>query len=1716
MAPGGGQVGGDGIDHTSAKNLLDSIGKIVHDQVKSEAEAYKNKLKGDLKKAKGSDETVGTDDPCGLDYTKHFDASGERYPCESLSGKDAKKEERFSDTLGGQCTDSKIKGNKNNCGACAPFRRLHVCVRNLEKMDSTKIKDKNVLLAEVCYAAKYEGTSLKGYHDQHKGTNPDSKICTVLARSFADIGDIVRGRDPFYGNTQESTQREKLEKNLKEIFKEIHNGLDGEAQARYNGDTDNYYKLREDWWTANRHTVWEAITCEAGNDSQYFRPTCGGNEKNSTLAKDKCRCKDEKFTKETDQVPTYFDYVPQFLRWFEEWAEDFCRLRKRKLKDAIQKCRGKDKDGKKLYCDLNRYDCEKTASGKHDFFEEDDCKDCHFSCARFVKWIDNQKLEFLKQKQKYTSEITGVVGGRSRKKRSAHGGSNDNGYESKFYNKLKEKNKYVKVGEFLDLLSKETTCTKNGDIEEEGKIDFKNVKRSSAKNSDDSNKTFYRTTYCEACPWCGAEKVNGQNGKWKAKEENCSPTKEYKSGNMTDIPILTPEEGQSGVLKKYNKFCNSANGEKGATGGGQIKNWQCYYDENEKNSEKNNNCVEGTWDTFTQGKKVKPYNPFFWDWVYHMLHDSLDWRNELGSCIDNAKSGQCENKCNSKCECFERWVEKKKEEWKAIKDHFKKQKDIEQETHCDPGVTLELLFMNDELLKNIKDTHANADDIKHIEALLQETVFDGVAAGGPGGAGSYKCTEGAKGKHNTKIDKFLQEEEQFAETCKQKQDECEKKAKPESPLRSDTGTDADGQEDDEDDEDDDDDEESEEEKKEAPAATEGDGSATTQPPATTTPKDEVKVCETVGDALKLDNLKEACKQKYDGKYYGWKCVPTTSGGESDAKDRKRREADSGNPTSDTGSICVPPRRRRLYVGKLEQWATNMEATQARGSEASSTSGSTTPPDPKVELRDAFIKSAAIETFFLWHKYKEEKKREYIEKQRREGELGLLEENKETAEDPNGPQNQLKDGIIPEEFKRQMFYTLGDYRDICVGVKDNDVIKALKDSGDASGKDTMDKIEAKIKSVFPTSAVTTSTPVTQNSEKKREQWWEQHGKHIWEGMICALTYKENGDGAKPIEGESGIKEDPDLKNALFSGENNALKSDYEYKTVKLEDENSGAKQNQTVSTTSDTPTLNNPKLSDFVEIPPFFRWLHEWGSDFCGKRARMLEKIKEECMDGDTQKYSGDGESCKDILPKNDGTVPNLEGPSCAISCRSYRKWIKKKKTEYEKQNKIYGNQKSDAENKPHKTSDNEFVEKLKQYTSIDLFLQKLGPCSKNDTEEDNKKLFEDTNVTFKHTDYCNPCPLTGVKCENGNCNGGTNGKGCKYNKITAENIQNKTNGNGNIEMLVSDDGTNGFNGDLKDCKDAHIFKGIRKDVWKCVNICGYDVCGLKKDNNGIDDKQIILIRALFKRWLEYFLEDYNKIKHKISHCTNNGNGSSCIRGCKDKCICVEQWINTKRKEWTKIKKLYLKQYKNDYRDDYNVKNFLEQGPFLNDVNKAVKPCGTLGEFEKSCGLNGDESSQKKDGHKDAIECMLNKLQEKTKTCQSKHSVQNPENQCKEPPPEDDYEDENEKKVGHPKICGDVIPKEEVKEEGDCDKAVTPDSDTGGNGENEDSRSEEEEEVSGSGDQDSTPAPAPRPEPPKEQETSPPSPTLSDQPTNSISDILSSTIPFGIAIALTSI
>ncbi|SOV81620.1 erythrocyte membrane protein 1, PfEMP1, putative [Plasmodium reichenowi] len=2201
----GGNSGGNFEDAT-AKHVLDSIGEKVYKEVKSAADAtkYIDELKGDLASATNrSLELIGTIDTCELvkEYYNPVTDNGKRHPCKGLSGKTD--ERRFSDTLGGQCTNSKMRSGCG-VGACAPLRRLHLCDHNLETISNYNSNARHKLLAEVCLAAKYEGDSIRGDHDLYRAKYPDfhTNLCTELARSFADIGDIVRGRDLYLGNTQEKEQKDKLDKNLQKIFGNIYKDLTTNGKStsvsalktRYENDKENNYsKLREDWWTANRDQVWKAITCGAGN-AQYFRPTCGVNENKSTLAKKKCTCDDGK-------VPTYFDYVPQFLRWFEEWAEDFCTKRKHKLENAITNCGDKKKN---LYCSGNGYDCTKTIRGRHVFVEGEDCPKCFFACSPFVKWLDNQKLEFDKQNQKYTKEIekyTNRTSGKSKQKRSTRS-TNYKGYDEQFYYILK--GECADVKNFLQLLSKEGICQSQPQVEGKGtSIDFKNPEK---------DEIFSHTKYCDPCPWCGV-KPNGPP--WETEEVKECPRegqKIYNPAKKTKIPKLTAEKDQSGILNKYKNFCaNGKNGQKGETGekgdansGGQIKTWECYYDESEDSGE-NNNCVQGEWKDFNEGKKVMSYNKFFWEWVHDMLMDSIEWRNEHGKCINKDNGNTCKSGCNTKCKCFKKWVEQKEKEWKAIKEHFGKQTDIGQEgglalfTH---DYVLEGVLQKKELLKIIKDTYGNAEETEHIKNMLNddeashggdgteqkgtivellkheledaetcincqprkvpnpcsgeiggrgklydvlaqtvaeilqgeakrkmlERSFDesGKCKGSKGenksclvgniknakiknggnvdtlngdickintthsnanGASTDPCNNkgvrlkiGEKWKSGSKIqfpendympprrqhmctsnlekiddnfvtknakdhvnDTFLLEvllaakseaediitkykqqnqissltEENDKKTvcrairrsfadigdiikgtdlwdkngdfknledylikifgqikgelkgiegkyndnnkyinlrkdwwtanrkqvwdamkcairqekipcpgmpaedyipqrlrwmtewaewyckeqdrlyddlmvkcltcknenteCRQNTDECnkckkaceeykteipkweiqwkqiekkykelykkaldsansEQKIRKSAPIvgpkdendvveflnklqeeasgkndkdvkttkdspattpitpyataagyihqelpitgcqkqkefceykngvaRTTSGakvdtnenyafkdppkdyvqacdckpptreslarTDTTLQEDTAqlpagDNIEDDSEEEEIAENENLEEASEEEVPGPPEPSGPVGPTID-NICKIVGDALTTpDNINAACSQKYGPKApTSWRCVTTNTNndnkGERGSGGRVRREvvrvSTSAPSDSNQGSICVPPRRRRLYIGGLTKWVKETQLqSQANGSVGGSVNGpqvegsgkavsgegkgqgaqlqevdgkpgdngeSTSPTTietPEASLRRAFVESAAIETFFLWDRYKKIKQKEDKEKQQAQTDLVAGATNDDTV------QKELeKSGDIPEDFLRQMFYTLGDYADIFFGK--NDIF--IQNTGSPSDKEMAEKektIKEAIDNYFQKISGTSNNGDSHpskpgpnplpNSGTTPQTWWTAHAPSIWNGMICALTYDTNSGDKNTLPKQiDKVKEaffgkDTTLDNKLTPGKqppndggitlvtppgnpSGTYKDNYDYTTVAIDAKETDAIKPGETNRNAAQGTL----LTDFIKRPFFFRWLEEWGEEFCRKQKHKLEIIKMDCR-GNGKDCSGDGLVCTEKVPEKKEIYESFHCSTCARHCRFYKMWIRRKKYEFTEQKNAFTKQKekyiTQNTGSERNNNGNEFCTKLKTYSGVGDFLERLkkGPC-KNNSEEGNGEdttgkghIKFDDDETFKYENYCGTCSHFIVNCNgNGKVCSGTNVK-CTGGKINANDIGNGGNSTKELDMLVSDNSGNGnkFDG-LDACIYSGIFKGIKKDVWKCGEYCGVDICTLEKKNNNGEGKEHITVKEFLKRWLETFFEDYNRIRTKLKSCIYSGEQSPCIRACANK------WIEEKRTKWEKIKKDYLDQYtKSNEEGSNDLNSFLEQFEDRTEVKNAIKPCPKFNKFEKSkeCSVyaNSQKQGDKQDKKSDVIDCLLDRLQNEIKTCPSSPSDNQTEAQCdtlppsgeKSPTPDvgdvDDYEEENEEenKVGkqHPSFCKIEEEKKKEVEETGCE------------------------------------------------------------------------------------
>ncbi|ETW62413.1 hypothetical protein PFMC_01719 [Plasmodium falciparum CAMP/Malaysia] len=693
----------------------------------------------------------------------------------------------------------------------------------------------------------------------------------------------------------------------------------------------------------------------------------------------------------------------------------------------------------------------------------------------------------------------------------------------------------------------------------------------------------------------------------------------------------------------------------------------------------------------------------------------------------------------------------------------------------------------------------------------------------------------------------------------------------------------------------------------------------------------------------------------------------------------------------------------------------------------------------------------------------------------------------------------------------MFYTLGDYRDILVRGGDvnsgsgsekegdsssNNNIVGLASGSDKKSRDEMEVIQKQIEEYIKSLKQAASVPnpqrpgqQQQNSSLTRETLWDKIAEPIWNGMICALTYKEDTDsgpkGKPPTQ-------DPTVKSALLDGEGKPKKEEYQYLTAKLEDE-SGAKPKPTEDTTQP------PTLKQFPSRPTYFRYLEEWGENFCKERKKRLDQIYKECKvgqgRGNGKVCSGYGEDCETNLHHKYDILPSLECPDCGKYCSSYKKWIEKKKMEYEKQSNEFTKQKDKCikESKDAKpnNNDNGFSATIENLSDAVAFLNSLknGSCSKNDDESGKGKIdFKNEGEAFGHENYCDPCSEFKIDCEKGNCKGEEKNKCDGKKTIEAKEIENMKKNTKEVTMLVSDKSKNESQNGLEDCISSGIFKGIKENKWTCGNVCGYEVCIPENGNGRENQNKIITIRGLVAHWVQNFLEDYNKIKHKISQCMKNGNGSKCTNDCPNKCNCATEWIGKKRAEWETIRGRFNEQYKDD--PDYNVKSVLETLQPQTDVKKATGR-EKISDFESSCHCNGAANSEKENGKKrDVVVCLIEKLEKEAKKCEENHkpSGEETETACQTPntlPDDEDLllEEENENHVKAPKICPPVEEKKEtVVEEEKCEAAAPPPKETAPPSEETNQNPEEKPEAKppAQAPDVAPPAPPAAPRPPRRQ------------------------------------
>ncbi|EWC77996.1 hypothetical protein C923_01332 [Plasmodium falciparum UGT5.1] len=616
----------------SARDVLENIGIGIYNQEKIKTEPYEQQLKGTLWQAQFHDglhkaarlEVItGPSHFSELNYKKHTNntkySKEDRHPCHG------RENNRFSESQESECGNKINDYKSENVGtSCAPPRRRHMCDQNLEFLNNDHTDDTDDLLGNVLVTAKYEGESII----DNLPNSETSNICTVLARTFADIGDIVRGRDMFKPNDKDAVRH-----GLKVVFKKIYDKLSPKVQEHYK-DVDgsgNYYKLREAWWTVNRNQVWEAITYKAPRKADYFRNISKRIREFTSVG----QCGHNK-----GSVPTYLDYVPQFLRWFDEWAEEFCRIKKIKIENIEKECR--DERNHK-YCSGDGHDCTKTDLSRNSIFVDLNCPRCENACSNYTKWIENQKKQFHKQKRKYMNEID----------MNTYTSNNEN--DKKFYENLR--NGYSSINTFLELLNNGNQCEGNNNIKNE--MNFKNP-----------NKAFGPSEYCDPCPIYGVKCSNEKcthvtEEEWIIKNGLPKDTS-TKNLNPTDIHMLVNHAIGNAIDNELEKNCTKY----GILKGIKKQKWQCQYLNNIDQCKINNVVNSPYFDN-----KIA-FNVLFQRWLRYFVQDYNKMREKLNPCIkkENGKEHICIKGCKANCECVGKWLEKKYEEWEKIKEHYNKNK----------------------------------------------------------------------------------------------------------------------------------------------------------------------------------------------------------------------------------------------------------------------------------------------------------------------------------------------------------------------------------------------------------------------------------------------------------------------------------------------------------------------------------------------------------------------------------------------------------------------------------------------------------------------------------------------------------------------------------------------------------------------------------------------------------------------------------------------------------------------------------------------------------------------------------------------------------------------------------------------------------------------------------------------------------------------------------
>ncbi|ETW33359.1 hypothetical protein PFTANZ_05923, partial [Plasmodium falciparum Tanzania (2000708)] len=1355
------------------------------------------------------------------------------------------------------------------------------------------------------------------------------------------------------------------------------------------------------------------------------------------------------------------------------------------------------------------------------------------------------------------------------------------GYDKEFYKILKSEN-VGGLDKFLELLNEERECQEfSNDL---GKIDFKTVDGGGvgaigggASDSNNSNKTFSHSQYCEECPGCGVELIGNE---WKEKNKGeCKGGKRYnipKGTKHNVIPVLSFGDEHKEIIEKIEQFCAESNSDSSKL----TEQWKCYYGDKEyevctlENRNKSEEDPE---------EIQKTFHNFFYFWIRHLLNDSIEWRDKINNCIEKAKEGKCKNECKTDCGCFQRWIGKKKEEWGEIKKHFKTQDGFSifgnnYDFVLENKNTIDLLFEYDseeaEKCKKIQEECQPKKPTKVRNPCYGNNTYDALA-----GKVAQKLQQEAKkqldrndsrsalkanasqGKYSNQgdPDDFKKNlcgiTQKHSNAIGDSKNPCNNKGKERfnvgekwknggevkmshtdlylPPRRQhfctsnlehlntkSTGLTSD----------------------KAihsllgdvllAAKKEGEDIKT----KLTENDNRSSICRTmkysfadIGDIIRgtdlwdingvQNNLKDIFskiteelkkqhpdKFKDNDKYVGddakhtklrsdwweanrdqvWKAMtcPTKNGNiqcgatphddyipqrlrwmvewaEWFCKEQSRlyeellRDCGScttGKCNNDKCAKC--DKQCQEYKTKIQPWADQWNEIsnkyqilywQAKIAAINGgTEKSTTTKDDKDKNVIDFLQKLHEANYGTRgpppeaHPDRRPRRAATSKSDVYETTAGYIHQEARTREClvqnvfcNNNGNNEYAFSLTPHEYKH--------------ACKCNE--------NKASSPEELGHV------VKPPCDIVKE--LFSNVDTLQKACSTKYGPGKNYGWRCIPTKTSNdvtgedGQGSRRVvrsTPESGSNSDkngatciPPRRRRLYVGKLEQWANKHNTETSVSQGEATEARGSEAPapggkeSSSGGKETPSDKLRTAFIEsaaVETFFLWdryKKEW-----------LAQKKAELQNGGLDLYSsGDGDPDN---PQN----KLLNGRSCGNSCRFYKKWIKRKRKEYDKQANAYSKQKTKYEegSKGAGLNDHnkEFCVKLGTCTDAAAFLNRLknGPCKKDNENGGNDINFGNTEETFRPAENCKPCSSFKINCRNGNCRSGDGDtkEKCNGGTITTGNFNTMGTCTEDVVMHVSDKNANEFEGDGLDeaCENAGIFTGIRKDEWKCRKVCGLHICKQEKGNGAINDQQIILVRALLKRWVEYFLEDYKKIKKKLKPCIENGNGSTCINGCNKKCNCVGEWIKLKKDEWTKIKNHYLEKNKEGDKNVTSlVTNVLEtlvtQIAAANDKREQT----SLDKLKTSLGCNCPENSRKNDGNEnDAIDCMLNKLETKIHECKTQHenSVENsdqPHPNCggNPPPDEEDLLLEEENPVEQPGFC--PTPQQEPEPDDKCGK-----------------------------------------------------------------------------------